>query len=186
LDLIRDAFAPVKTDRTQPDRPCGREESTPNRMAPVRRRMSRAQPNTFDCVSGTTANSYLREWQDKPATACTMFSYESDSSCPKCADVYVRKAPTNYRRNPPEQVKAADSLYSFFLNSGYSDEYYSDYEEYSSDPDFDYTDTLCYRPDISNHPGISPQPRNPNQNVILGETGPSKQKLPEPTESKKE
>jgi hypothetical protein len=70
-----------------------------------------------------------------------MFSYESDSSCPNCADVYVREAPTNYRRNPPEQVKASDSLYSHFLNSDYSDVYYFDYDEYSSDPDLDYTDS---------------------------------------------
>ena len=73
-----------------------------------------------------------------------MFNYESDSSCLNRADVYVREAPTNYRRNPPEQVKAADGLFINFLNSEYSDEYYSDYDEYSSDPDLDYTDTLYY------------------------------------------
>jgi hypothetical protein len=65
------------------------------------------------------------------------------------------------------QVKAADNLYSYVLNSDYGDEYYSD-DEYSRDPGVDYTDdTICYHPGISNrsvcasgasHPGISPQP----------------------------
>jgi hypothetical protein len=60
-----------------------------------------------------TTNTYLREWQAKPATVCSKSSYESDSYYPNHAD--VREAPTNYRRNPWEQVKA------YY----YSDEYYS-------------------------------------------------------------
>jgi hypothetical protein len=82
---------------------------------------------------------------------------------------YVHEAPTNNRRNSPEKVKVADSLYIYSdeYYSEYSDEYYSDYDEYSSDPDFDYTDTLCYYPNISYrsscssgeyNPGVSPQP----------------------------
>jgi hypothetical protein len=87
-----------------------------------------------------------------------MFSFKSDSS-------YPHEAPTYYRSDPQEQVKAVENLYSYFLNSDYSDEYYSD-DEYSRDPDVDYTDTICYHPGISNrsscasgafHPGISPQ-----------------------------
>jgi hypothetical protein len=153
--FIRDASV-----GTQPDRPCGREGSTLNRMDPVQMRMSRAQPKAVDCVSDAT-NRYLREWQAN--------SYKSDSSCPNRANVYVREAPTNYRRNPRKQVKAADSPYSYFLNSDYSDEYYYDYDEYPSDPDLDYTDTLLYHPGISNRsscssgafqPGVSPQPGN--------------------------
>jgi hypothetical protein len=103
-----------------------------------------------------------------------MSSYESDSYYPNHA--YVREAPTNYRRNPWEQVKAADNLYYYFLHSDYSDEYYpadeysrdpdvdnlyryylnSDYsdsyysdDEYSRDPDVDYADTTCYQPGTS-------------------------------------
>jgi hypothetical protein len=109
--------------------------------------------------------------QAKPA--CSMSSY-ADSYYPNHAD--VREAPTNYRRNPREQVKAADNLYYYFLNSDYSDEYYSDDEysrdpdvdnlyrnylnpdysdeyysddEYSQDPDVDYADTTCYQPGTS-------------------------------------
>jgi hypothetical protein len=101
---------------------------------------------------------------------------------PSCTDSYypnhadVREAPTNYRRNPPEQVKAADNLYYYFLNSDYSDknysddeysrdpdvdnlyrnylnsdysdEYYSD-DEYSRDTDVDYADITCYQPGTS-------------------------------------
>jgi hypothetical protein len=74
--------------------------------------MSQTQPKAVDCVSDEATNSYLREWQAKPATECSIFSYESDSSCPNRADVYVREAPTNYRRNPPEHVKAAVQLLS--------------------------------------------------------------------------
>jgi hypothetical protein len=54
-----------------------------------------------------------------------------------------------------------------FLNkSDYRDEYYAD-DEYSRDPDVDYTDTICYQPGLSTrrsrasgafHHGISPQP----------------------------
>jgi hypothetical protein len=107
-----------------------------------------------------------------------MFSYdESDSSCPNCADVYVREAPTNYRRNPPEQVKASDSLYSYFLNSDYSDEYYFDYDEYSSDPDLDYTTDTFYviiilasviaahAPLVHSNTAYSPSSGTPNQNM---------------------
>jgi hypothetical protein len=41
-----------------------------------------------------------------------------------------------------------DNLYRYFLNSDYRDEYYSD-DDYSRDPDVDYTDTICYQPGIS-------------------------------------
>jgi hypothetical protein len=109
--------------------------------------------------------------QAKPA--CSMSSY-ADSYYLNHAD--VREAPTNYRRNPQEQVKAADNLYYYFLNSDYSDEYYSDDEyfrdpdvdnlyrnylkpdysdeyysdeAYSRDPDVDYADTTCYQPGAS-------------------------------------
>jgi hypothetical protein len=100
-----------------------------------------------------------------------MSSYESDSYYPNHAD--VREAPTNYRRN---QVKSANNLYYYFLNSDYSDEYYSgdeysrdpdvdnlyrnylksDYRDeycsddgYSRDPDVDCADTTCYQPGTS-------------------------------------
>jgi hypothetical protein len=97
----------------------------------------------------------------------------------------VREAPTNYRRNPHEQVKAADSLYSYFHNSDYSN-------EYSSDPGLDYTDTLYYHPDISNcswcipFSGVSPQPGNSQPRLNPWWDRIPEQKLPEPTESKKE
>jgi hypothetical protein len=74
--------------------------------------MSRAQPKAVDCVSDATTNIYIREWHAKPATECSMFSYESDSSYPNHADD-VREAPTNYRKNPREQTKAADNLHSY-------------------------------------------------------------------------
>jgi hypothetical protein len=79
------------------DRSCSREESTPNIMTPVQMRMSRAQPKAVDCARDATTNSYLREWQAKPATACSMSRYESDSYYPNHAD--VREAPTNYRKS---------------------------------------------------------------------------------------
>jgi hypothetical protein len=83
-----------ESDPTCSDRSCGREESTPNRMAPVQMRMSRVQPKAVDCVRDTTTNSCLREWQAKLATACSKSSYESDSYYPNHADVC--EAPTNY------------------------------------------------------------------------------------------
>jgi hypothetical protein len=76
------------------------------------------QPKAVDYVRDATTNSYLRKWQAKPATACSKSSYESDTYYPNHAD--VREAPTNFRRNPWEQVKA------YY----YNDEYYSD-DEYS-------------------------------------------------------
>jgi hypothetical protein len=75
-------------------------------------RMSRVQPKAVDCVRDATTNSHLSEWQAKHVTACSKSSYESDSYYPNHAD--VREAPTNYRRNPWEQVKAYH----------YSDEYH--------------------------------------------------------------
>jgi hypothetical protein len=153
-----------ESDPTCSDRLCGREESTPNRMAPVQMRMSRVQPKAVDCVRDATTNSCLREWQAKPATACSKSSYESDSYYPNHAD--VREAPTNYRRNPQEQGKAyyysdeycsddeysrdpdVDNLYRYNPNPDYSDEYYSD-DEYTQDPDVDYADTTCYQPGTS-------------------------------------
>jgi hypothetical protein len=91
-------------------------------------------PSPNEDVTGTThalaTNIDLREWQAKPATECSMFSFKSDSSYPNHDDD-VREAPTYYRRDPREQVKAIENLYSYFLNSDYSDEYYSD-DEYSS------------------------------------------------------
>jgi hypothetical protein len=95
-----------ESDSTCSNRSCGREGLTLNRMAPVQMRMSRAQPKAVDCVSDATTNSYLREWQLKPATECSMFSCE-----------YVREAPTNNRRNSPEKVKVADSLYIYIVMS---------------------------------------------------------------------
>jgi hypothetical protein len=88
--------------------------------------MSRVHPKAVDCVRDATTNSCLREWQAKPATACSQSSYASDSYYPNHAEVCG--APTNCRRNPWEQVKA------YY----YSDEYYSD-DEYSRDP---YVDNL--------------------------------------------
>jgi hypothetical protein len=41
-----------------------------------------------------------------------------------------------------------DNLYRNYLNPDYSDEYYSD-DEYSRDPDVDYADTTCYQPGTS-------------------------------------
>jgi hypothetical protein len=138
------------------DQSCGREESTPNRMAPVQMRMSRVQPKAVDCVRDATTNSCLSEWQAKHATACSKSSNEFDSYYPNHAD--VREAPTNYRRNPWEQVKAyyysdeyhsddeysrdpdVDNPYRHYLNPDHSDEYYSD-DEYSRDLDIDCTDT---------------------------------------------
>jgi hypothetical protein len=139
--FIRNAPALAKTDQSQPDRSCDRE-GTLNRMTPVQMRMSRAQPKAADCISdAATNNSYLREWQAKPATEYFMFSYESDSSCPnRRAERLIR---TCVIHEAPKQQTNNDSLCSYFLNSDYSDEYYSDYDDYSSsDPDLDYIDTF--------------------------------------------
>jgi hypothetical protein len=101
-----------------------------------------------------------------------MFSYESNLSRPNCADVYTNKL-------QKKSTRESQGLYSYFLNSDYSDEYYSDYDEYSSDPDFAYTDTLCYHPGISNrsscssgafHPGVSPQPGKSQPKPGAGES----------------
>jgi hypothetical protein len=157
-------------------------------------RMSRVQPKAVDCVRDATTNSHLSEWQAKHATACSKSSYESDSYYPNHAD--VREAPTNYRRNPWEQVKAyhysdeyhsddeysrdpdVDNPYRYYPNPGYSDEYYSD-DEYSRDPDIDYADTTCYQPGTSTrssyasgtfHHDISTQPWQCQPNSSSGKS----------------
>jgi hypothetical protein len=189
--------SPPCPDPTCSDRPCGR--STPNRMTPVQMRMSRAQPKAVDCAGVATTNRYLREeGQAKPATACSMSSYESDSYYPNHAD--VREAPTNYRRNPWEQVKAADNLYYYYycsLNSDYSNEYYSD-DEYSRDPDVDYADTTCYQPGTSTrsscasgafHHDISTQPWQCQPNSSSGKSlvkqDPQNRNYPKPRKARK-
>jgi hypothetical protein len=124
-----------------------------------------------------------------------MSSFESDSYYPNHAD--VREAPTNYRRNTWEQVKAADNLNYYFLNSDYSDEYYSD-DEYSRDPDVDYADITCYQPGTSTrsacasgafHPGISPQPWQCQPNSSSGKSlvkpNPQNRSYPKPRKARK-
>jgi hypothetical protein len=180
--FIRDASV-----GTQPDRPCGREGSTLNRMDPVQMRMSRAQPKAVDCVSDAT-NRYLREWQAN--------SYKSDSSCPNRANVYVREAPTNYRRNPRKQVKAADSPYSYFLIRTIVMSSILITTTTLQTPTWTIPILYCiilasviaaHAPLVHSNLAYSPSPGTSNLNVALGETGSSEQKLPAPTtESKKE
>jgi hypothetical protein len=150
-------------------------------MAPVQMRMSRAQPKDVVCVRDATTNSYLREWQAKPAAASSMSNYESDSYYPNHVLSEPRRDVYSYFRNSDysdeyysdngySRDPDVDTLYRYFLNSDYCDEYYSD-DEYSRDPDVDYNDTICYQPGISTrsscasgafHHGISPSLGNVN------------------------
>jgi hypothetical protein len=143
------------------------------------------QPKAVDYVRDATTNSCLRKWLAKPATACSKSSYESDSYYPNHAE--VREAPTNYRRNPWEQVKA------YY----YSDEYYSD-DEYSRDPNVDYAETTCYQPGISTrsshasgafHHDISTQPWQCQPNSSSGKSlvkqDPQNRSYPRPRKARK-
>jgi hypothetical protein len=96
-------------------------------MAPVQMRKSRVQLKTGDCVSDATTNTYLREWQAKPATECSMFCYES-------AQTYTCvKHQQTTKEIHQSKSRLLTTCTAIFLN-----------------PDLDYTNTLCYRPGISN------------------------------------
>jgi hypothetical protein len=87
--------------------------------------------------------------------------------------------------------------YRYFLNSDYSDEYYSD-DEYSRDPDVDYAYTTCYQPGTSTrsscasgafHPGISPQPwqcqLSSSSDKSLAKQDPQNRSYPRPRKARK-
>jgi hypothetical protein len=79
--FIRDASALVKTDQTQPDRPCG---STENGKANLKQEILAHHGVyiiTFNSDPDTDIDNIRREWRAKYATESPMFSCKSDSTC---------------------------------------------------------------------------------------------------------